>query len=67
MEQQLCKNKKCQRILPDGYQHKYCENCRNERAKRFRDGCKGAFGIAVMVGGTAVTILTKGKINSNKG
>ena len=66
MEQKRCKNKKCQRILPDGYKHKYCEYCRNERAKRFKDGCKGALGIAVMIGGTAAAILTKGKINPNK-
>lgn len=66
MEQRRCKNKKCQRILPEGYNHKYCENCRNERAKQFKDGCKRALGFAVIVGGTAATIITKGKINPNK-
>lgn len=66
MEQRKCKNKKCQRLLPDGYKHKYCENCRNEQAKHFKDACKGALGVAVMIGGTAVTIATKGKIKPTK-
>lgn len=66
MEQRKCKNKKCQRPLPDGYKHKYCENCRNEQAKHFKDACKVALGVAVMIGGTAVTIATKGKIKPTK-
>lgn len=66
VEQKICKNKKCQRPLPEGYKHKYCESCRNSRAKHFKDGCKGALGVAVMIGGTAITIATKGKINPNK-
>lgn len=60
-----CKNKKCQRILPEGYKHKYCENCRNEQAQRVKNFGKGALGIAVVIGGTIVTVATKGKINLN--
>lgn len=30
MSQKLCKNKKCQRPLPEGYKYKYCEHCRSE-------------------------------------
>ena len=50
MEQRHCKNKKCQRILPDRYKYKYCENCRNERAKKAKDGLKmggAVLGLAV--------------------
>lgn len=61
MEQKLCK--KCRRPLPEGYKHKYCEHCRNERVQRFKNGCKGALGLVVIVGGTAVSILSKGNIN----
>lgn len=64
MEQKRCKNKKCQRILPEGYKHKYCENCRNEQAKKFKDGCKGALGLTLSV---VVAVLTKEKINSKNG
>ncbi len=64
MEHKLCK--KCHRTLPEGYKHKCCESCRNKQAKKFKDGCKGALGIAVMIGATAVTIITKGNINPNK-
>lgn len=64
MSQKQCK--KCKRSLPDGYKYKYCENCRNERAKQVRNIGKTALGVAVMVGGTTVTILSKGKINPNK-
>lgn len=62
MEQKKCKNKKCQRLLPEGYRYSYCENCRNEQAKRFKNACKGVLGVAVMIGGTAISIVTKGKI-----
>lgn len=61
MEQKRCKNKKCQRNLPDGYKHRYCENCRNEQAKHFKTACKSALGVAVMICGTVVTIATQGK------
>ena len=60
MEQKRCKNKKCQRILPEGYKHKYCENCRNEYAKQIKEGCKGALGLALTVG---LAVITKGKID----
>ncbi len=56
-----CKNKKCQRPLPEGYKYKHCENCRNERIKRIKDTGKTALGVLVLVGGTALTIATKGK------
>lgn len=61
-----CKNKKCQRPLPEGYKHKYCENCRNEHVKRIKDTGKAALGVVVLVGSTALTIATKGKINPKK-
>ena len=60
-----CKNKKCQRILPDGYKHKYCEKCRTEQAQKAKNFGKGALGVAVLIGGTIVTVATRGKINPN--
>ena len=33
METKYCKNKKCKRPLPEGYKHKYCENCRGKQAE----------------------------------
>ena len=65
-EQKHCKNKNCQRPLPEGYKYKYCEHCRSERAQQIKRAGKAALGVVVMVGGTAVTVLTKGKINPNK-
>lgn len=61
-----CKNKKCQRPLPEGYKYKYCENCRNEQIKRIKDTSKAALGVIVLVGGTVLSIATKGKTNSKK-
>lgn len=29
----VCKNKKCQKVLPEGYKHRYCEACRNKHAQ----------------------------------
>ena len=66
MEQKKCKNKKCQRPLPEGYKHKYCENCRNEQAKQVKEVGKAALSLAVLIGGPVVTVATKGRINPNK-
>jgi len=63
MENRKCKNKKCQRPLPEEYKHMYCENCRNVHIKRIKDIGKAALGVAALVGGTALTVVTKGKIN----
>lgn len=66
MEVKKCINKKCQRPLPEGYKHKYCENCRNERVNSIKNTGKAVASFAVLVGGTAITIATKGKINPKK-
>ena len=57
-----CKNKKCQRELPEDYKHRYCEHCRNKFAKRTKDGIKAIGG----VGGLALLVLTKGRLGSKK-
>lgn len=59
MEQKKCKNKKCKRILPEGYKHQYCEHCRNEYARAAKGVCKVALGAVALV-------ITKGKINLKK-
>ena len=61
MENRKCKNKKCSRPLPDGYKYKYCENCRNYKVKRIKDTGKAVAGVAILIGGTALTIITNGK------
>ncbi len=60
-----CKNKKCQRILPDGYKYKYCENCRNEQTQNVKKLGKGALSVVTVVGGVLITVATRGKINPN--
>lgn len=62
MEQNVCKNKKCGKHLPVGYQHKYCENCRNRQVKKVKTVGKAVLNLAVAFGGVAVTVATKGKI-----
>lgn len=59
----ICKNKKCQKVLPDGYKHKYCEACRNKYAGTAREVLKGIG--AVVVGGV-ILVLKGGKIDSKK-
>ncbi|WP_073993926.1 hypothetical protein [Parasporobacterium paucivorans] len=66
MEISKCKNKKCQRPLPDSYKHKYCENCRNEHVKRIKDAGKAVAGVVVLVGAPVLAFVTKGKINPKK-
>lgn len=61
------KCKKCKRTILEG---KYCENCKNEQVKKVKDVAKIALGtvgsVVLTAGGTAITILTKGKINPKK-
>lgn len=66
MKHRVCKNKKCQRPLPEGYKHKYCESCRNNQVKMVRETGKKVLGFVVMLGGVAVTVGTKGRINPKK-
>ncbi len=58
--------KKCSRELPNNYKHKYCENCRNMQIKAIKNAGATALSLAVLVGGTAITIITNGKINPKK-
>lgn len=53
-----CRNKKCQRYLPEGYKYKYCENCRNKHIKGIKDTGKTVLGVVV-----ALTFAARGKIN----
>lgn len=66
MEQKVCKNKKCQRLLPATYKHKYCENCRNKRAGQVKKvvpaaSAATAFGVATVR--VIVKFVTKGNVN----
>ena len=68
MEQEMkkCKTKNCPRVLPEGYKYKYCEHCRDLRVDRIKKNGKKALNATLLVGGTIVTILTKGNISLNK-
>ena len=41
----LCKNKNCNKPLPEGYKHKYCEACRNKHIHTAKKAGKWAAGI----------------------
>ena len=62
-EVRVCKNKKCQKPLPEGYKHKYCEACRNQHAQTAKNIGKGALGVLGTVGCVAIAVVTGGKIN----
>lgn len=64
MEQKMCK--KCQRILPEGYKHKYCENCMGKKAGGVKKALKGVAGVAGAVGSIALFVITKGKHGGGK-
>lgn len=61
-EIRICKNKECQKVLPVGYKHKYCEACRNKHAETAKNVLKGAATVASV----AVVVVTGGKINPKK-
>lgn len=51
-----CKNKKCQKLLPEDYKYKYCEHCRNKHADTVKNviraaGGVAAFALVVVIGG----------------
>lgn len=62
MEQKMCKNKKCQRILPEGYKHKYCENCMGKGAGVAKNVMKGA----AALGSVVLLVVTQGKHGGGK-
>lgn len=56
-EARVCKNKKCQKILPIGYNHKYCEACRNQHAQTAKNILKGIVaGVATVISVTVVAL-----------
>lgn len=61
METKKCKTKKCMRSLPETYNHKYCEHCRNEQVKKVKDVGTAILGICLFVGGTVVAVISKDK------
>ena len=65
-EVRVCKNKKCQKVLPAGYKHKYCEACRNQHAQTAKNVLKGIGAGAAAVASVAVVVVTGGKINPKK-
>lgn len=66
MEQKLCKNKKCQRQLPETYKHKYCENCRNKRVSRVKNIGTNVAAVGITVASVVVTVATKGNVKLKK-
>lgn len=65
-EARVCKNKNCQKILPIGYKHRYCEACRNQHVQKMKKGLKVIRNGAATVLSVAVVVVTSGKINSKK-
>lgn len=65
-EIRVCKNKKCQKVLPAGYKHRCCEACRNQHAQTAKNVLKGIGAGVGAVASVAVVIVTGGKINPKK-
>ena len=59
MKSKKCKNKNCQKPLPEGYKYKYCEKCRNHHVKHFKDAVKA---VGAVVASIAIAVVTNGKI-----
>ncbi len=66
MKQNVCRNKKCMKHLPDGYKHKYCEACRNQQVHTLKKGLKAAAGVTGTVACLVVTVMTAGEIDLKK-
>lgn len=62
----VCKNKKCQKVLPASYKHKYCEACRNQHAQTAKKVLKGIGAGTATVVSVAACVVTGRKINPKK-
>jgi hypothetical protein len=62
----VCANKNCQKVLPPGYKHRYCEACRNKQAEKVKGTLKGIGAAAGTVAAVAVVLVSGGKINPKK-
>ena len=58
--------KKCQKPLPEGYKHKYCEACRNQHAQTAKNALKGIGVSAATAASVVLVAITGGKINPRK-
>ena len=58
-EARVCKNIKCQKVLPEGYKHRYCEACRNLHANNAKKALK--IGTAVVTSAFAIVLSWKKK------
>ena len=61
LEINKCKNKKCQKILPEGYKYKYCEACQIQKVKHFKDTGKAVLSCVGIVSIVVIVAMTKGK------
>jgi hypothetical protein len=62
-EVRVCKNKKCQKVLPAGYKHRYCEACRIQHAQTANNVLKGVGAGVAALASVAMVVITGGKIN----
>ena len=60
MKNKVCK--KCQRPLPKGYKHEYCESCRNKHVQGVKTCLKATAGLASI----ALVVVTRGKYTPKK-
>ena len=62
LEVRVCKNKKCQKILPSGYKYEFCEACRNKRAETTKKVAKGTAAAVATAGSIALLVITGGTL-----
>ena len=53
-------------LVPEGHKGRLCEACVGKRVESLKSTGKAVLGVAVMVGGTAIAIMTNGKIDIGK-
>ncbi|WP_314022036.1 hypothetical protein [Mogibacterium diversum] len=62
VETRVCKNKKCQKVLPAGYKNKYCEACKNKHVEKAKKTIKNIGTGAVTFASIALVVVKGGKI-----
>ena len=56
-ETKICRNKKCQKVLPPEYPYEYCEACRNKQAHQTKNVIKIVGSAAAAVVGTVLLLF----------
>lgn len=58
--------KKCGKEIPQTSKNNFCENCHNKKNEVIRKIGEGTLALVLLLGSTALAVITKGKLGGPK-